>query len=266
VAGRVGVVLLALLVLVAVFAPLLAPDSASHIDPARVLKGPGGGHLLGSDELGRDILSRVLYGFRVTLAVAVGAVALAFALALPVGLVAGMRPGWPDHLLMRPIDMLLAMPALVLALVAVAIAGPGTWVSLFAIALVYLPVFSRLIRSSVLRVREEPFVAASHARGASSIRVVAWHVLPNAIGPAVAQATVLAGFAIQLEAALSFLGLGTLPPTPSLGGMLAEGRDFLQQAPWIELFPGLAVVLAVLAFNLVGDALRTSLDPRRRSG
>jgi peptide/nickel transport system permease protein len=256
-----GAGLLGLLVLMAIFAPLLAPHDPEHIDSARVLAGPDLSHPFGSDQLGRDVLSRVLFGLRTSLAVAIGSVALAMVVGVPLGLLAGYRGGWVDSLIMRPIDLLLALPALLLAITLIAILGEGSLVALVAIAIIYLPILARVVRSSALVVRERPFVTAARARGASPLSVMTRHVLPNAIGPALVQATVLMGFAIQIEAALAFLGLGAQPPTPSLGLMLLDGYQVLQQAPWVDIYPGVAIALAVIAFFLIGDGLRRVYDP-----
>ena len=258
----VGLTILGVLVLVAVLAPLLAPHDPEAIESGRVLRGMNLSHPFGSDALGRDVLSRVIFAYRVSLGVAVGSVVLAFAVAVPLGIVAGFFGGWIDTVLMRPIDMLLALPALLLAVALIAILGPGSLIALLAIAVIYLPIIARVVRSSALVVTSQAFVEASRARGNTSGRIMVRHVLPNALGPAIVQASVLMGFALQIEAALSFLSLGAQPPTPSLGVMLAEGRDVLTQAPWVEIFPGLAIAVTVLAFNVLGDGLRARLDPR----
>jgi peptide/nickel transport system permease protein len=257
-----GFVVLTLLVLVAVFASWIAPHKPDAIDGARVLAGPNLAHPFGSDALGRDVLSRVLYAFRVSLAVAVGSTVLALVIGVPLGLLAGYHRAWVDTVIMRPIDMLLALPALLLAVALIAILGPGTSIALFAIAVIYVPILARVARSSTLVVASQTYVEGARARGSGSWRILSRHVLPNAVGPAIVQATILMGFALQIEAALSFLGLGAQPPTPSLGVMLAEGRDVLTQAPWVEIFPGLAIAITVLAFNFFGDGLRERLDPR----
>ncbi|MEO7746269.1 MAG: ABC transporter permease [Actinomycetota bacterium] len=257
----VGAALLAVLVLVALAAPLLAPHDPEAVQSARVLGNPSASYPFGSDVLGRDVLSRVLYALRVSLTVAVSAVGVATVVAVPLGLVAGYAGGWVDSLISRPLDMLLVLPALLLAISLIAILGPGSVVAALAIAVIYLPILARVMRSSTLVVSRNEYVVVARARGAGHLRVMARHVLPNAIGPVAVQASVLTGFALQLEAALSFLGLGTQPPTPSLGGMLADGRDVLTQAPWVEVFPGLAIAVAVIAFTLLGDGLRRSLDP-----
>jgi peptide/nickel transport system permease protein len=257
-----GIGILAALVLVALLAPVLAPYSPDAIDANNVLAGPTWAHPFGFDALGRDVLSRVLFAYRASLGISLGAVAVALVLGLPIGVVAGYFGGIVDNLLMRPVDLLLALPALLLAISLISIVGPGQLVALFAIATIYLPILARVVRSSVLAVSRELYVEGARARGVTHVRTIWSHVVPNAIGPAVVQASVLAGFALQIEAALSFLGLGAQPPTPSLGLMLAEGYQVLQQAPWADIYPGLAIAVTVVAFNLVGDGLRARLDPR----
>ena len=258
-----GMLILAVLVLVALLAPWIAPHDPEAIEPGRVLAPPDLAHPFGSDSLGRDVFSRVLYAYRVSLVVAVGSVLVALLVGLPLGLLAGYHGGWVDSVLMRPLDLLLALPAMLLAVSLIAILGPGTLIALIAIAVIYLPILARVIRGSVLGVRTEAYVEGARARGVADRSIMTRHVLPNSLGPAVIQASILMGFALQIEAALSFLGLGTQPPTPSLGVMLAEGRDVLAQAPWVEVYPGLAIAIAVLAFVLIGDGLRARFDPRR---
>ncbi len=259
--GLVGWTILTVLVLIAIFAPLLAPHSPEAIDSSRILAKPSFSHPFGSDDLGRDVLSRVLYAYRVSLSIAVGSVLMAMIVGIPIGLLAGYVGGWADLILMRGVDLLLAFPALLLAISLIAILGPGTWVALIAIAIIYVPIMARVVRGSVLVVRGQPYVVGARTRGASHLAIIRGHVLPNAIGPALVQASVLMAFAIVIEAALSFLGLGSQPPTPELGLMLAEGNNYLTHAPWVEIFPGLAIAITVLAFNLIGDGLRRSFDP-----
>ncbi len=229
---------------------------------SRILGAPDLEYPFGNDALGRDVLSRTIYAFRVSLTVAIGSVALAFLIAVPLGLLAGFRGGWIDTIVMRPLDLLLALPALLMAITFIAIIGPGAQVALIAIALIYLPIVARVVRGSVLVTKGLPYVDGARSRGASEFTLLRRHVLPNSMGPALIQGTVLIAFAIQIEAALSFLGLGAQPPTPSLGVMLNEGRDVLTLAPWVEVFPGLAIAVTVLAFTLIGDGLRRRLDPR----
>ena len=259
--ATIGLAILGVLALVALLAPVIAPHSPESIDSSRVLGDPTWAHPFGSDALGRDVLSRVFFAFRSSLMISIGAVAVALAIGIPVGTVAGYYRGWVDALLMRPVDLLLAFPALLLALSLIAIVGPGRLVAMLAISAIYLPIIARVVRSSVLAVSSETYVEGARARGVSHLGVIMRHVLPNAIGPSLVQASVLCGFALQIEAALSFLGLGAQPPTPSLGLMLADGYQVLQQAPWADIYPGLAIAVAVVAFNLVGDGLRSRLDP-----
>jgi peptide/nickel transport system permease protein len=255
-----GGVLIALAI-VALAAPLIAPYDPETIDADRVLAPPEFAHLLGSDALGRDVLSRVIYGLRASLLVSISAVLGSLALAVPLGLLAGYFGRWVDSGISRVLDLILVFPALLLAVTFIAILGPGSIIAAIAIAVIYLPILARVMRTSTLIVSRNDFVAGSRARGASHLRVMVAHVAPNAIGPVVVQASVLSAFALQLEAGLSFLGLGTQPPTPSLGGMLADGREVLIQAPWVEVYPGLAIVVAVLGFTFLGEGLRRILDP-----
>jgi peptide/nickel transport system permease protein len=260
--GRWGFAILVALLVVAIFAPLLAPHDPNAIDASRILAKPDPAHPFGSDALGRDVLSRVIFAYRVSLGVAVGSTLLAFVVGVPLGLYAGYHGGWVDTTIMRPIDMVLALPAMLLAVALIAIIGPGSNIALLAIAVIYMPILARVVRTSTLVVVAQTYIEAARARGTTSRTIIARHVLPNAIGPAIVQATILMGFALQIEAALSFLGLGAQPPTSSLGVMLADGRDVLTQAPWVEVFPGLAIAITVLAFNFFGDGLRARLDPR----
>lgn len=260
-----GLVIVTTLILIAILAPVIAPHDPESISSDRILGAPTIDHPFGSDSLGRDVLTRVIFAFRVSLLVAVGSVFVAFAIGAPLGLIAGFRGGWVDGLVMRPIDLLLSLPALLLAVALIAIVGPGALIALLAISIIYLPIVTRVVRSSVLTVRELPYVDGARARGVSELSIMIRHVLPNSMGPALVQGTVLMGFAIQIEAALSFLGLGAQPPTPSLGIMLSDGRDVLTLAPWVEFYPGLALALVILGFNLVGDGLRRRLDPRGAS-
>ena len=257
-----GIVIMLGLIAIAVFAPWIAPYDPEAINTDLVLAPPSLEHPFGSDALGRDVLSRVIFAFRVSLSVAMGSVALAFLIAVPLGLVSGFVGGRVDMLIMRPLDLLLALPALLLAITLIAIIGPGAAVAMIAISIIYLPIVARVVRGSVMLVKGLPYVDGARARGVSEFALLRRHVFPNSMGPALIQGTVLIAFAIQIEAALSFLGLGAQPPTPSLGVMLNEGRDVLTLAPWVEVFPGLAIAITVLAFTLIGDGLRRRLDPR----
>lgn len=257
-----GCGILVVLALAAIAAPLIAPYDPETIDASSVLGAPDRAHLFGLDALGRDVLSRVIYGLRASLAVAVAAVLGSLILAVPLGLAAGYFGSWADSSISRTLDLILVFPAMLLAVTFIAILGPGSIIAAIAIAVIYLPILARVMRTSTLIVSRNDFVAGARARGASHLRVMVAHITPNAIGPVVVQASVLSAFALQLEAGLSFLGLGTQPPTPSLGGMLAEGREVMIQAPWVEIYPGLAIVVAVLGFTFLGEGLRRSIDPR----
>jgi peptide/nickel transport system permease protein len=232
------------------------------VNPLAVLQSPHGGALFGTDELGRDVFSRVIYGLRTSLTVAFGSVALAVLVGLPVGLLAGYVSGAVDMILMRSVDLLLAFPALLLAIVIVAILGAGEAVTILAVGVIFVPIIARVVRSAVLVVRGHSYVKGARARGASHLRVMVTHIVPNIAPPVVVQASVLTGFAMLIEASLAFLGLGVQPPTPDLGSMLAEGGGYATQAPWIEMAPGAFLALAILAFNLTGRGLQRGLGVR----
>lgn len=261
----VGLGLVVIVLAVALAAPAVSPYASDEISVSDSLAGPSGGHWLGADNLGRDIFVRVAEGYRISLSVAVGSVLLALAFGVPLGLVAGYAGGLVDNLIMRPLEILMAFPAILLAITVMAIFGTGIGVLMVAIGIVYIPIIARVMRASTLATRRELFIDAARARGASRPRIVLRHVLPNSIGPVVVQTSVLLGIAILLEAALSFIGLGVRPPTPSLGLMLADGRDFMANSTWIVAAPGVAIMLLVLAFNLIGDGLHDWLDPRGRA-
>jgi peptide/nickel transport system permease protein len=261
----VGLGLLALVIAIALVVPLLSPYESDEIEASAALSGPSTQHWLGADNLGRDILVRVAAGYRISLSVAVGSVVLALLVGVPLGLIAGYAGGWLDNLIMRPLDVLMAFPAILLAIAVMAIFGTGVAVLLPAIGVVYVPIIARVMRASTLATRRELFVEAARARGASRWRIVLRHVLPNSVGPVTVQASILMGIAILLEAALSFIGLGVRPPTPSLGLMLSDGRDFMANSAWVVAAPGLAIMVLVLAFNLIGDGLHDWLDPRGRA-
>ncbi|HET8756493.1 MAG TPA: ABC transporter permease [Solirubrobacteraceae bacterium] len=260
-----ALVVLALLVVVAALGPVLAPYGANEIDIGNRLSGPSGAHPFGTDELGRDVFSRVLLGARVSLEVGFVAVGIALVAGVLGGLLAGFYGQLVDDAIMRFMDVLFAFPAILMAIAVLAILGPGTTNAMVAIGIVYTPIFARVTRASVLSVREEVYVRAARASGASDLRLMRLHVLPNVMAPIIVQTSVSLAFAILSEAALSFIGLGTQPPDPSWGRMLSDGRGFLEDAWWMALFPGLAIFATVLSFNVLGDALRDVLDPRQRS-
>lgn len=263
--GRIGGGLVTVFLVVTAVAPWLAPYDPVTPDFAEVLSPPSWRHPFGTDDIGRDIFSRVLHGSRVSLEAGLFTVALALTVGLPLGLVAGFFGGRLDNLIMRGIEVILSFPTLVLALGITAVLGPKLIHALFAIGIVFVPHFARLIRAQVLTVRENDFVAAARALGASDVRVMGQHLLPNCLAPILVQSSFSIAFAILAEAALSFLGLGTQPPTPSWGIMLSMGRGYLEQAPWLGAFPGLAIFVTVLGFNLLGDGIRDALDPRLKT-
>ncbi|WP_053206121.1 ABC transporter permease [Jiangella muralis] len=259
-AGIIGLTILALFVLLTVLAPWISPYGPSEIDGDQVLGGPSAEHLLGNDELGRDVLTRLLYSYRVSFVIAVASVAFSLPLGVLLGTLAGYFGRVVDNVIMRPIEMLMAFPALLLSLAMISILGSGVAVTVAAITVIYLPVFARIARASTQVVANELYIQAARTRGTSTAAILTRHVIPNALAPCIVQAAIAAAWAIQIEAALSFLGLGVQPPTPSLGTMLAQGQGFLTQAPWIGIFPGLSLALTVLAFNLIGDWLRARLE------
>ena len=261
----VALLVLALLLLAALFGRALAPHAVNEVDVAARLQPPSAEHWLGTDELGRDVFSRILVAARVSVQVGLIAVGIALAAGVTLGLIAGFYGRWIDDVVMRAMDMLFAFPAILLAIAILAVLGPGFANAMIAIGIVYTPIFARITRASVLSVREEVFVRAARSLGAGDLRLLRLHVLPNVLAPIIVQTSLSLAFAILSEAALSFLGLGIQPPDPSWGRMLFEGRGFVQQAWWMGVFPGLAIFLTVLSFNLIGDALRDALDPRQRS-
>jgi peptide/nickel transport system permease protein len=263
--GLIGGALVGGFILLAAVAPWLAPYDPVAADFGDVLSSPSPRHLFGTDDIGRDILSRVIHGSRISLEAGLFTVVVALVVGLPLGLAAGFFGGRVDNVIMRGIEVILSFPTLVLALGITAILGPKLIHALFAIGVVFVPHFARLIRAQVLSVKENDYVTAATALGARDVRVVARHILPNCLAPLFVQSTYSVSFAILTEAALSFLGLGTQPPTPSWGIMLASGRGYLEQAPWLGAFPGAAIFLTVLGFNLLGDGLRDALDPRLKT-
>ncbi|MFI6128267.1 ABC transporter permease [Micromonospora sp. NPDC051141] len=258
-----GTLVLLLLVVVGVAGPWLAPSGVNDVDVDAMLRPPSGAHPFGTDELGRDVLSRVLVAARVSLQVGVVSVGIALVAGVTLGLFAGYYRGWLDSVLMRCMDVLFAFPVLLLAVAIVAVLGPGLLTAMVAIGVVYTPIFARITRAGVLAVREQVFVRAAVSIGASDLRIMRRHVLPNIAAPLIVQTSLSLAFAILSEAALSFLGLGIQPPAPAWGRMLFDGRGFVTDAWWLGVFPGAAIFLTVLAFNLVGDALRDVLDPRQ---
>lgn len=257
-------VLLAVLI-VAVSASWIAPYGINDIDVPNALQSPGTAHWFGTDELGRDVFSRVLVAIAASLRVAVVSVALAAAIGVLVGVLAGYRGGWIDTVVMRVVDVMFAFPVLLLALAIVAVLGPGITTTMLAIGIVYIPIFARVARASALGVRVEPFVAVSRSMGTGDGYILIRHILPNIAGPLIVQLSLSLAFAILAEAALSFLGLGIQPPQPSLGRMIFDAQGFVTLAWWMAVFPGAAIFVMVLAFNLFGDGMRDVLDPKQRT-
>ena len=263
--GAFGLLVIGMVVVLALVDDLLVPGGPNQVSVPDRLQAPTWPHPFGTDELGRDVLDRVVLGAATSLQVGFVAVGIALVAGVLVGLLAGYYRGPLDAVLMRSMDVLFAFPAILMAIAVLALLGPGTRNAMIAIGIVYIPIFARVTRAAVLSVSEEVYVRASRSVGAPDARILFAHVLPNAAPSIIVQTSVSLAFAILSEAALSFLGLGTQPPNSSWGLMLSQGRGFLEQAWWMAFFPGIAIFLTVLAFNLLGDALRDVLDPRRRS-
>lgn len=261
-AAMVGLVVFAAFVVMALAAPWIAPYEPLKTNFLLVRKPPSGLHWFGTDEIGRDVLSRVIWGARASLMAGVVSVAIALAIGVPLGLLSGYARGWVDGLLMRITDGLLACPALILAIAMAAFLGPSLTNAMIAIGITAMPVFIRLTRGQVLAVTVEDYVEAARALGNPPVRIALRHVLPNVLPPILVQATLAMAAAILAEAALSFLGLGQQPPAPSWGSMLNTARNFIGQAPWMSWWPGLAIVAVVLSLNLLGDGLRDAFDPK----
>jgi peptide/nickel transport system permease protein len=258
-----GLVVLALFVVAAVAAPLIAPYDPEAFDGAAKFLAPSSQHLFGTDDVGRDIFSRVIFGTRYSLTAAIGILAFAAIVGTTVGLVAGYAGGWVDEVLMRVTDMFLAFPALVLAMGAAAALGPSLLNATIATGIVWWPWYARLVRGQVLQLKNEPFVAAARLAGASRRRIMVRHILRNCTTPIIVQMSLDVGYAILTMASLSFVGLGAQPPTPEWGSMIAVGRDFYLDQWWYATFPGAAIFLVVMAANLVGDGLQEVLSPNR---
>jgi len=263
--AMVGFAVVMLFIAVAVFADQISPYDPTATDWMAVRKGPSWVHPFGTDEVGRDVLARVIYGTRASLSAGLVSVALAVALGLPVGMLAGYAGGAIEAALMRLTDALLAIPFLILAIALAAFLGPTLTNAMIAIGLSATTIFIRLTRAQVQALKVEEFVEAAYAAGAMPLRIAFRHILPNIMPAILVQATLTIAAAIIAEASLSFLGLGQQPPDPSWGSMLNVAKNFLEQAPWMALWPGLSIFLAVLSFNLVGDGLRDAFDPRHRS-
>jgi peptide/nickel transport system permease protein len=261
--GRFGLAVVGILCALAVLAPQIAPRDPFAIGADAPLAPPTGANLFGTDELGRDVLSRTIFGARISLSVAFGSAGAALLVAVPLGLLAGYVGGHVDTLISRFLDTVFAFPAVLLGIGVVALLGTGIANVVVAVAIISIPTLGRLTRVAVLSQRSEQYVEAARSLGAADARVVARHVLPNVVPPLLVQTALVMADAVLLEAAFSFLGLGSRPPTPSWGTMLNSGRNFLSQAPWLGIFPGLAVTLTILGLNALGDSLRAALSHRR---
>lgn len=262
--AMIGLAVLVLLTIIAIAAPVIAPYDPIKQNPMMSLKPPSAEHWLGTDQFGRDILSRILYGSRISLRIGLVSVSIAIAFGGLLGLVSGFYGGWLDQVISRFVDLLLAFPGILLALVIVSVIGPSLTNVMIAVGIAATPTYARVVRGSVMAARENVYVEAAHAIGAGDRRVLLRHVLPNVLAPVIVLATLGVAGAILTGAALSFLGLGAAPPTPEWGAMLSEGRNYMRLAWWISTFPGLAIMVAVLATNLFGDGVRDALDPRMR--
>ena len=257
-----GASVVAFLFVLSFLAPIITPYDPSHLDAWHVLLPPSARHWFGTDELGRDVFTRVIYGARVSLKVGFVAVGIAVLIGTAVGLVAGFYGGWLDSLLMRLVDIMLCFPTFFLILAVIAMLEPSIWYIMIIIGLTGWMGVARLVRAEVLTLREREFVLAARGLGASDLRIIVRHILPNALSPVLVAATLGVAGAILTESALSFLGIGVQPPTPSWGNILTAGKDYIEFAWWLSLFPGLAILITVLAYNLFGEGLRDALDPR----
>lgn len=260
-----GLVVVVLLFLASLLAPLIAPYNPSEINAWDVLQPPTWQHWFGTDELGRDVLTRVLFGARISLKVGFVAIGIAVLLGSVVGLLAGYYGGWVDTLLMRCVDIMLCFPAFFLILAIITFLEPSIWYIMAVIGLTGWMGVARLVRAEVLAIREMDYILAARCVGCSDLRIILRHILPNALSPVLVAATLGVAGAILTESALSFLGIGVQPPTPSWGNILTSGKDYIEFAWWLSLYPGLAILVTVLAYNLLGEGIRDALDPRTRS-
>jgi peptide/nickel transport system permease protein len=259
-----GFAIVVFFVLVAVFAPWLAPYDPVATSWGSVRQAPGAAHWFGADELGRDVLSRIVWGARASLLAGVASVTISLALGVPIGMLAGYVGRWLDALISRITDAMLACPFLILAIALAAFLGPSLTNAMIAIGISATPVFIRLTRAQVLSAKSEDYVEAARALGNPHLRIALRHILPNIVAPLIVQATLAIAAAVIAEASLSFLGLGQQPPAPSWGSMLNTARNYVDQAPWMAIWPGVSIFLLVLSFNLLGDGLRDALDPRHK--
>ncbi len=260
-----GLIMLSILVFCAVFAPVIAPYDPIKQDLRNRLDPPSWEHIMGTDELGRDIFSRILYGARISLTVGLIAVSLSCVAGCLLGVIAGYYGGVLDNIIMRCADVLMAIPSILLNIAIVAALGTGLQNVMIAIGISSIPGYCRIMRASILSLRDQEFVEASRAAGAGGVYIITHHILPNCLAPLIVQATLRTGSAILSCASMSFIGLGIVPPTPEWGAMLSSGREFLRDAPHLTTFPGVAIMFAVFAMNLMGDGLRDALDPKLKN-
>ncbi|WP_404332462.1 nickel transporter permease [Mesobacillus maritimus] len=263
-AAVAGAIIVFIFAIIAIFAPYIAPQDPLHMEITNKLESPSAGHWLGTDDKGRDILSRIIYGSRISLTVGVLSTLLGATIGIVLGIVAGYYGRWVDSLLMRVCDVLLAFPGILLALAIVSVLGASTTNVIIAVAFFAVPTFARIVRGSTLSVKKLEYIDAIRAMGASDFRIIFKHILPNILSPIIVQATLYIASAIITASALSFLGMGTQPPDPEWGTMLSQGRSYIRQAPHITLFPGLVILMVVIGFNLFGDGLRDALDPKSK--
>jgi peptide/nickel transport system permease protein len=261
----VGMTIIVFFISIALLADVIAPYNYKEPVYEERLEAPSAAHWFGTDDFGRDILSRVIYGARISLWVGFFSVLGSIIVGTTLGILAGYFGKWVDTIISRIFDILLAFPSILLAIAIVAVLGPSLRNALIAIAVINIPTFGRLVRSKVLSLKEEEFILAAKSQGMGHTRIIVHHIFPNSIAPIIVQGTLSVGTAIIEAAALGFLGLGAAPPEPEWGMMLADAKTYMQQAPWTMIFPGLAIMLTVLGFNLMGDGLRDALDPRMKS-
>lgn len=262
--GMIGLALIVAIVLIAILAPWIATHDPLKVDVVNREAPPSGQFFFGTDDFGRDIFSRIIYGTRISLYISFLSVLIATIFGVVIGGTTGYYGGWMDNWIMRVMDAIMSFPAILLAIGIMAVLGPHLINVVLALGFVYIPRFARIVRGSVLSLKEKEFVEASRAMGNSDLVIIARHILPNCMAPLIVQATVSLAYAILAEATLSFLGLGAPPPAPSWGNILSDARNFMLDAPWMTVFPGIAVTIAVVGFNLFGDGLRDVLDPRMK--
>ncbi|MFW5786654.1 MAG: ABC transporter permease [Halanaerobiales bacterium] len=261
----IGFIILFVFIILALAAPLIAPYDPFEMGTGGQLEKPSSEHWFGTDQFGRDILSRVIYGARISFRVGIISVSIALIFGVALGVIAGYYGGWIDGVISRLIDILFSIPYILMALVIMAILGSSLTNLMIAIGIVYTPIFARIARGAVLSVKESLYIEAAHSMGVSDLVIMIKHIIPNIMAPIIVQTTLSFGFAIRVEAALSFLGLGVEPDVPSWGIMLNQGTDWMESAWWIAIFPGLAATLAILSFNVLGDGLRDALDPKLKN-